>query len=357
MLYPMRRLGGGLSIIDCMILGVGFGASQAAFAGEILWGGSQDDQWSRQANWIGQAVPTAADMAVFAEKGTTSNQVVIDQSVTVAGLVFNESTPNPFALESKEGALITLDSGSNQRDVVLQSKAPEKITIKAPLVVSNAAEAESVITSKCSIHFAEEAELVCETPLFFQMQDDAKCIVEAELVGDGSLIAIKDGAMLLIGKLSNTFTGVLQVGNDAELVLDKKSGGIAYEGQRLRLKPYAVVTWRGDDQIGDSTSIALDGGRLAIGIHTDQVGRLTLGRDSTITFSTEGGGMIAFKHSSSEEGWKGKKIVIENFDEGEDVLRFGQDDRGLTPAQVECIRFDGDTPAIIDAAGYVTPKP
>lgn len=354
MLFSIRFLGGFANVSACFALVVML--TPGALVADITWNGARNEKWSTKGNWERDTLPTVLEKAVFAGKGATRNRVVIDAPVTVAGLIFNTWTPDPFSLESEEADL-TLDSGATDRVPVIRCNASNGVTLEASLVIQNEAGAESVISGKQAVRLGEEGKLTCNASVLVQPRN-AEFTFEGELAGKGPFLAVQGGVLNLAGNRSNTFTGMLQVRQDAMLVLAKQDGKAAYGGRSLRTTKNGIIKWQDNNQIGDASSIALGGGQLVIGAQSDQVGTLVLNKDAAIVFSEDGPGRLEFKNSSqTEKTWKGKTLTIENYQQGRDALRFGQNDKGLTPTQLACIRFGEDTPAVIDASGYVTPKP
>lgn len=120
----------------------------------------------------------------------------------------------------------------------------------------------------------------------------------------------------------------------------------------------------GNNLIGDTTRIRLNGGTLGLNGTSDTVGALTLAANSTIDFGTSGNSTWTFANSTSPGWTSGSVLTIANWDGqwsggGSDRLIFGS----ITASQLTQIRFlnpnglNGTFNARILANGEIVPVP
>lgn len=159
----------------------------------------------------------------------------------------------------------------------------------------------------------------------------------------------------------NELRGSVQGSGNAGIV---KSG----EGS-LYIAPTAFLDYAGSTQINsgtlilgasnllpDDSNLILGGGTLDIAGFDEKTGKLSLAGNSTINFGISNTANLVFD-ASQMENWGAFTLTILNFTPGQDTLRFGTSSDALTIAQLANIRFDGITPAQIDANGFLSPVP
>lgn len=158
--------------------------------------------------------------------------------------------------------------------------------------------------------------------------------------GSGNLTMAGAGSVTLSG--ANTFAGTVRVEAGSLLLLDEAT-----------------------DVIADSTAVVLTNGLLGISASTlaianETFGSLAVAGAATLQFhsSTSLPSLLVFG-ASAAESWSGT-LLVTNYTDGLDTLRFGSDGSALTGAQLGLITFDiGGVmmPAQINALGIVSPIP
>ena len=165
--------------------------------------------------------------------------------------------------------------------------------------------------------------------------------ITGKLVGQGDLVKSGSGTLTLNGK--NNYKGDLTI-----------SGGTLLLGASNRLS--------------DKVNVQMAGGAFATGGFNEQVGELTLTRDSIIDLG-QGESVLKFSDSSSS-GWAAGEVVeVRNWSGsagggGVDQLYFGNSPEGLTGDQLGQIQFfdpfgenSGRFPARILPSGEIVPAP
>ncbi len=174
----------------------------------------------------------------------------------------------------------------------------------------------------------------------------------------GNALIIRDGPVAATGILSNTGGGVTQVMENGVLISSRLAGPSIQSGSfGLALKEKGVFRLAAANQIASFVNFA--GGKLEMnGFSNDTpgVGNAALNADSVIDFSNPEAESLSFADVSKSTNWTaGATLRIIGFTKG-DSLRFGENAKGLTAAQLAAIQFDGK-PAKVDADGYVAPAP
>jgi fibronectin-binding autotransporter adhesin len=114
-------------------------APSSVFAASQTWDGSDSNDWSTAANWVGNAVPgstsdtNSADVATF-NAAVANNQIVIDANRNISGLTFNGSSGNYTIGTTAGNALRMTASGTILIGNGLTTNN-KTITINAPLLM------------------------------------------------------------------------------------------------------------------------------------------------------------------------------------------------------------------------------
>ena len=111
--------------------------------------------------------------------------------------------------------------------------------------------------------------------------------------------------------------------------------------------------------LGDSMNIAnTTAANLNLNGFSDSVGTLLIGAgDLALNFGSLGANSFSFADSSSLL-WGDGTLLIQNFENSFDTLRFGTNSSGLTAGQLSKIQFGAGGPlAQIDGSGFVTAVP
>jgi autotransporter-associated beta strand protein len=187
------------------------------------------------------------------------------------------------------------------------------------------------------------------------------------IAGTGGLTNVGAGTVTLSG--SNTWTGPTRV-SGGTLVLSNTSGGQAAGGtSSIQVDNGATLALGADNQIGNSTSLILNGGTFRVGTasagYSDTLGTLTLSASSTIDLGAfTGVHTIQFANSSAVSWTTNATLTISNWqgiarntgDAGR--LLFGPG--GLTSAQLAQVRWAPQNingGVLINANGELTPIP
>lgn len=175
----------------------------------------------------------------------------------------------------------------------------------------------------------------------------ARIAIAGRLAGAAGFTKTGQGVLEL--SASNSITGAIIV-DGGTLRLSAKDGNALGAAKSVRVDAGATLQLAASNQLGDSTSLILNGGTLlagsASGAFVEALGTLTLTADSTLDLGGGAGQSIIHFADSSAVAWeRGAVLTIKNWrDVASDAaaatrLIFGQG--GLTSPQLAQIRFDG----------------
>jgi hypothetical protein len=313
---------------------------------QTLWTGPNGGEWTAPDNWDAGVPGPELTARVIAKE---EMEIHVNTAVLVQGMEFNGQGSVKL-----DGEAITLGAGSegtfnsilvNGGDVTINNKL---INTQNKRITLN--ETGKSLTLNGGIETGNQTTQIGNL-------GQGKLTLNGDRSGGNSLI-IRDGKVLATGILSNTGGGVTQVLDKGVLVSARKKGPSIQAGSKgLAIREKGVFRLGAANQIASFLHFA--GGKLEMnGFSNDTpaVGNAALGADSVIDFSNSEAESLTIADVSENKNWKqGATLQIVGFTKG-DSLRFGENAKGLTEAQLASIKFDGK-PAKIDGDGYVTPAP
>lgn len=191
--------------------------------------------------------------------------------------------------------------------------------------------------------------------------------ISNNIAGTGGLTNAGAGTVTLTG--SNTLSGPTRV-SGGTLVLSNTSGGQAAGGtSSIQVDSGATLALGADNQIGNSTSLILNGGTFRVGTDTagysDTLGTLTLNANSTIDLgSFTGPHSITFANSSAITWAPGAVLTITNWQglaqNSGDAGRIFFGTNGLTSTQLAQVVWASQGisgAALLGSNGELTPIP
>jgi autotransporter-associated beta strand protein len=236
-------------------------APSSVFAANQTWDGSDSNDWSTAANWVGNAVPgstsanNTTDVATF-NAAVANNQIVIDANRNIGGLTFNGSAGN-YTIGSTVGNALHM---SNATTILIGNGLATNnttITINAPLLMYGGLTINNVAPNNTN-----------------------------KFVIGGSISSATSGAKLLVitsnGTNSsnvNEITGLISNGNGVVSVTQSTSGGL----------------WRLlNDGNTFTGNLGVTGGSLSVSSIGNQGAASAAGAGTTINFgsTTSGGSLI-----------------------------------------------------------------
>jgi len=162
--------------------------------------------------------------------------------------------------------------------------------------------------------------------------------------------------LTLTGKISGTGGVTYSGANGGRIIV---SGANAYSGATtIGSSGATAITLKlgAANTIASSSQVVMAGGTLDPGgfHHAMATTTLSLSDNSVIDF-VAGMAELDLANSSSVAWTSGKTLNLNNYTQGTDLLRFGTDGTGLTPAQLAQIEFNGTdlNDAAINSQGYV----
>ena len=180
-------------------------------------------------------------------------------------------------------------------------------------------------------------------------------------LGTGNIVTFSGAG--ITGTTRNEILGTVSSFPGSNAGITKSGAGVLYIG------PGATMTYDGPTTLTEGTlllggsnalpnasKLVLTGGTFDLAGFDETAGKLMLGGNATINFGVSNTADLVFD-ASQLESWGAFTLNIQNFDPGQDSLRFGTSAAGLDALQLAKIVFNGGTEAQIDANGFVTPVP
>lgn len=193
--------------------------------------------------------------------------------------------------------------------------------------------------------------------------------ITGELTGTGGITKQGDGGLIIAGTVSNSFTGTSVV-EGGTLILSNSAGG-AISGTSIQVDSGASLVLAGDDQIGDTTGLILNGGTFITGTDTthfsETLGTLTLSATSTIDLGSYSGvntRQLVFANSSAITWATNATLIITNWQgiaqQSSTVSQILFGTGGLTSTQLAQVYWAGQDIAggeLIGGGGELVPVP
>ena len=127
-------------------------APSSVFADSQTWDGSDSNNWSTAANWVGNAVPgstsvtNSADVATF-NAAVANNQIVIDSGRNIGTILFDTGSVGSYTIGSTTGPALII---SNAGAITMNSTVAAAQTINAPLTLNGTSGTALTITNNAS---------------------------------------------------------------------------------------------------------------------------------------------------------------------------------------------------------------
>ena len=193
-------------------------------------------------------------------------------------------------------------------------------------------------------------------------QGQAAIDLDISAAFSGSVVTVTkqgDGLLQFSGTQANTYTGQTII-NAGTVLLNKTAGVDAIAGSSITVNSGGTLRLANNNQINNTTPLALNGGTFSTGATTgysDTLGTLTLSSTSTLDLGT-GVHQLVFANSSAIV-WSGTLLINGWTGAGASPGTQGQiffGVGGLTSTQLAQISFDGFQPgAMLLASGELVP--
>ena len=171
----------------------------------------------------------------------------------------------------------------------------------------------------------------------------------AVLSGGGSLIKTGTGTTTFSGGSANTFTGTVNV-TGGTLALTKTAGVNAIANNTITIGSGATLSLGASNQIGDTATMALNGGTFSTNGNSETLGTLSATANSFLDF---GSGVSAIVFADSSATLTANSLSITNFTAGSDTLRFGGAAGTVDLTRIIFTDFGGAT-GVNDGTGFIT---
>ncbi len=203
--------------------------------------------------------------------------------------------------------------------------------------------------------------------VFTNVESGVENTITGQLAGTGGITKQGDGAIVIAGTASNSFTGATVI-EGGSLILNNSAGG-AIAGTSIQVDSGATLVLAADNQIGDTTGLILNGGTFLAGTddagYSETLGTLTLNADSVIDLGAfTGSHTLSFANSSAITWATNAVLTISNWQgiawepgvAGQILFGAG----GLTSTQLAQVRWmpqELDGGGLIGGGGELVPIP
>ena len=320
--------------------------SSVIHAATLTWdGGGDGTSFGNAANWNPNQVPVPEDDLVL---GAQTPDVL---SVSSANLGFADFFVNSISF-TRDNASVEIQTqfGPDQKNLKFTGTHPiQNIASNATIAFTLPVEIDQSEANPTVDAQQAGSSIVFNTNLDVVLFDAPDTVIfsgNGNIRIENALTESQGGIGFNVVNVSKTGSGALVLGSGAGLL---HKGWTTLSGGDLQLGA--------DDQLPNAAGLAFNGGNLkAGGFDLNMPSQpLKLTATSTIDFGS-GASAMAFADSSGQPWSSGAILNIVNFTVGVDSLLFGNSSAGLTAQQLSQIRFNQNTPAQVNAEGFVTPS-
>lgn len=347
---------------------------------QSIWTGSDGPLWSTPANWSA-GVPDSNTAFVQFKDSSRNRTVTVDGSFTFQQMQFLGGSPAPYLLTG--GTLIFDKNGAGSG--ILDGSSRDN-TVGSNVTVSSSDMSRSSVIAKIgpSGTLTFGGTLTTASLTVFHVPNKGRLVITGNLVGAadpqggsfnqqfqvaaGGEISIEGGGVS--SNPSPRSTVSISLGGDTGAGTMSLNRPAALAAERLLFLNNAATS-NSSVNLGADNAIANDDGSLRTQVavagesltlntrgHSLDLGRKTLQLfpfgNPGVTFNLDlgdGNSNLCFARSSSEN-WRGA-LCITNFTKGQDSIRFGENELGITPAQLARITINGANGVEIDANGFL----
>lgn len=382
------RRGGEFRRRACLLL-LGVLVGTASSRGEdFIWTGAQSSAWSEAANWSKGKVPSGAGAAVHFPNTASERTVQLEDSVTVAELLFNGRTPTDYTLRG--GTLVFKDSGDRRprlddtsggensvnSDIIISDEGPEMLIIKAASNTGTLTFGGKIkLATQATIHVRNGASVVVTGDLAIEPetteQETSDFNLTLQTLNQGRITISGEGrsssapgtsVAIILDHSSQAETGAVMLSRPAALSADLvfvSSNTSQAEAALGFGADHAIENTQGTFRVqvqnqGDTVRLNLSGHSLDLS--EKQLSLFTFGVPGTLIIDMGAGNASLKFAASTNVAWKGKLAII-NYQEGSHRIQFGDDDASLKPEQLAMITINDGDGVTLDSQGHlVAPK-
>ncbi|VGO12331.1 hypothetical protein PDESU_00883 [Pontiella desulfatans] len=301
-------------------------------ADEQEWVGGTNTDWHIAANWASNSVPGAAGVAIFDAAFASSNS----QPTVTSNAVVDELR----VLAPEQDVEITVASSATlgvAQASINMANAASNLTIfgEGAFVQLPGTESDPL----WDVASTNGGDLAIDTDSFVISNGVALTInVDALRTVD-----IQTSADVSTASVTKTGEGLLILGGS-----NGWSGDTTISGGTLQLTADNALSSDSAVVFSDGTTLEAEGVSGSFS---------TLEINGSVTFDLDGAGTNALAFADSSGVAWGSTLVITNYTDGVDSIRFGTNSTALTEAQLADITLNGEGNLVLDESGYLVVGP
>ncbi|TSA30168.1 MAG: hypothetical protein D4R65_13830 [Verrucomicrobiaceae bacterium] len=348
--------------------------------GQSVWKGDAGPLWSAPANWS-EGVPDSNTAFVQFKDSAKNRTVTVDGNFTFQQMLFLGGSPAPYILtggtlifDRNGGGSGLLDGSTRDNtvssNVTVNTSDTTRSSVIAKIAPSGTLTFSGTLTtaSLTVFHVPNKGRLVISGNLVgaedpqggsFNQQYQAGAGGEITIEGSGVSSNPSPKSTVSISLGGDTGPGTMNLNRPAALAAERilLLNNASTSNSSVNLGADNAIA---NDEGSFRTQVSVAGESLALNTngHSLDLSQKTFQLfpfgNPGVTFNLDmgnGNSLLCFARSSSEN-WKGA-LCITNFTKGQDSIRFGENELGITPAQLARITINGAGGVEIDAEGFL----
>ncbi len=347
---------------------------------QSVWLGQENSLWSNSANWSSGVPDSKTAFVVFRDSAKNRN-VTVDGAFTFQQMQFLGGSPAPYVLT---GGTLTFDKNGEGCGLMDASGRDNTVGSNLTVCSSNASTSSVISKTGSSGTLCLSGTTTTASVTVFHAPGKGRLVIAGSLIGEedpqgGSFNqqfqASGGGSITIEGtgvssNPSQRSTVLMSLGGDTGPGTMNLNRPAALAAERILLLNNASTSNSSLNLGADDAIVNEDGSfRTQVSVAGESVTLNTNGHSLDISRKTlqlfpfgnpgvvchldmgDGNSHLCFARSSSEN-WKGA-LQITNFTKGQDSIRFGENELGITPAQLAKITINGAGGIEIDADRFL----
>jgi autotransporter-associated beta strand protein len=300
---------------------------------ERAWEGDLNSLWSASTNWSDGIVPDTNEVAAF-DSGFVSNNF----QPTVTSDVFVDELR---VVAPEQDVVITVESNTTLN--VAHNTAGSHSSIQL-------GSAEYALTLSGEGSFVQQSGFAADPKWEVTGNGDLTIDTSRFLITDDVSLTIDVGSLRTVNLAtgSDTNTASVKKTGDGLLILggqNQWSGTTTINAGTLQLATNQALS-------ANSMLVFNTGTTLETAGYDGTFSKLEINGTTTFDFQNMGSSQLSFPKLSGTP-WTAPNLIITNFTEDSDSIRFGTDGAGLTLDQLEAITLNGSSDLRLDREGYL----